>query len=451
MWINDDSGWAPDGSSGWLPLRVPNGSGGQVDKVNISIDGRERAFRVYLLPYNAPWQPSQKFVFVPHPNRSTWEQLAKVERELIIYIDEYGYYWQLCRQDSQRPPGDRCKTCCDGQQDCWVQREGWNGTPDFQENFGPPHLCGWFYFPDYYVDDGQGNWIRRCQGEWMWQCPSQWPPNSLFRRSHARLLFRGKVTTVPISSAIEQAADAAVDNRPVCPNPAQPPTYAKFGTYTYLGGLFIGQVPWWYGNQRTDWQTAPDLSGTGRILLRFYNPDGFPAQVAAACLSLVYTATPNGVALSNPAPKPIGVRALPQANWQETEVSWKFLEENNLHTAFTNNDQGWIGTTETLSEPIRPSGEGETNAVNLNDGTVQIVPEAAWTPTTIKRVVIPLTANVLNLRGQYAAFLLALKTEAPFRSDSPSQPTWYYFLGKEHPSTDGSTCPRLWYVAQQQP
>lgn len=400
-----------------------------------------------MLPYDASWQPSRKFVFVPYPNRSAWEQLAKVERELIIYIDEYGYYWQLCRQDSQLPTGgNQCKTCCDGQQSCWVQREGWNGTPDFHGDFGPPHLCGWFYFPEVY--DNQGNRIV-CRSEWRWLCS---PPEnrSSWRSSAAQLLFRGKVTTVPISSAMGQAADAAVDNRPVCPNPAQPPTYAKFGTYTYLGGLFIGQVPWWYGNQRTDWQTAPDLSGTGRILLRFYNPDGFPAQVAAACLSLVYTATPNGVALSAHAPKPIGVCALPQANWQEAEVSWKLLEENNLHTAFTNNDQGWIGTTEALSELIRPSGEGETNAVN-DDGTVQIRPEVAWTPTPIKRVVIPLTANVLNLQRQYAAFLLALKPEAPFGSDSPSQPAWYYFLSKEHPSTDGATCPRLWYVVRQQP
>ncbi|GIV10993.1 MAG: hypothetical protein KatS3mg020_0484 [Fimbriimonadales bacterium] len=434
MWINDDSGWQPEG---WQRIRVPNGRGEQVNTVNI--DGR--AFRVYLLPYSPEhsWAPSQKFVFVPYPDRSVWEQQVKAERDLIIYIDEYGYYWQLCRKDGQfHSSGNECKICCNDQQSCWVPREDWDGTPDLTGNFGPPHLCGWFGFRELIVD----NQVV-CQAEWVWSCSSQ-------RLSGARRLFHGTVTTVPIYREIVSSADAAVDNRPVCPNPEQPPTYAKFGAYTYLGGLFVGQVPWEYGGRG---QTAPDLSGTGRTLLRFYNPDGFPTQVTAACLSLVYTATPNGVAQSSPQTKAIGVRALPQADWQETEVSWRYMETNHLNLPFgQEQDQGWIGTTRGLGDmnnPIRP--RDEDDPVDSN-GNLQIVAEQDWKRTPIKRVVIPLGGlNVLGQQREYVALLLALHPEAPFRQNSPSQPTWYYFLGKEHPWTDERTCPRLWYVVRQQP
>ncbi|GBC93369.1 hypothetical protein HRbin15_01860 [bacterium HR15] len=403
------------------------------------------------------WQPSKKFVFIPYPDRSVWEQRAKVERELIIYIDEYAYYWQLCPQNGRRPiGGDQCITCCGdpdpqgGTQFCWVPREGWDGTPDFSGNFGPPQLCGYFYFPEAYDDAG-----RRCPSEWQWFCLSrrelrqqqqEWLCGTSPPQPRPGYRFHCKVTTVPICKEIGQSADASVDNRPVCPAPEQPLTYAKFGTYTYLGGLFVGQVPWRYGNR--DWQSAPDLSGTGRTLLRFYNPDGFPTQVDAACLSLVYTATPNGVALSSPLPKPIGVCSL-SPDWQESEVSWQFLKQQGLHTPFTS---GWIGTTRDLGDehnPIRPRGD-EIDAVDVDgSGNVKVFAESQWQPTTIKRVIIPIPLGTLSAQGQYVSLLLTLQPEAIFEPDSSAPPTWYYFLGKEHPLANERTFPRLWYVVKQ--
>lgn len=429
IWINDDSGWQPEG---WIQLQFPDGNGGIRPTVNIE----GRPYRVYWRPYQVE-NPSARFVLVPYPNRSVWEQQSIVERDLIIYIDEYGYYWQLCNYNARLQSGLNCRTCCSSTEDCWVPREGWDGTPDFAGNFGPPHLCGWFYFPP--------SWQEGCpsQGLWQWQCSSRHPLGR-----GAQLLFRGKVTSVPLCCEDAQSADAAVDSRPVCPDPEKPPTYAQFGKYTFLGGLFTGQVPFWYGNSRVEGQTSSDLSGTGRTLLRFYHPNGFPAQVDAACLSLVYTATPNSVADSFPQAKAIGVKPLPSTEWVESEVSWKLLEQLNLHMPFTEQNHGWLGSTRDLIETIRP--RDDHDPVDMS-GNLTMHAERTWSSTTIKRVVVPLTSlNPIGQQRQFASLLLALYTEEPIGQRSPSNPTWYYFLGKEHPMTTPRTCPRLWYVVRQQ-
>lgn len=433
LWINDDSGWQPDPAKGWQPLQ-PN------ESQTVSIAWRK--FRVYLLPYDPGqeqgWHPSDKFVFVPYPNRSAWEEQQKQERELTIYIDEYAYYWQLCRNDTNLSDrsGNQCQTCCyqdpNGRWYCWVWRDGWDGTPDRTGQFGAPYLCGWFYFAE-------------CPpaNRWVWNCET---PRAPFQNG-AQCLFRGKVATVPLCSQVVQSADAALDNRPVCPDLEQPPTYAKFGKYTYLGGLFVGQVPWWYG-QHGRWQQAPDLSGTGRTLLKFYNPDGFPLQVDAACLSLVYTATPNAVALSySQSTKAIGVR-IPSdpsnpnwTNWQEDTVSWLLIEQLNLQEAF--GDNGWVGSTKWLSNEIRPSDDADP--VDQN-GNLIVHSELGWRTDTINRVVIPLRS--WSAQGQFVSLLLALHPEAPPIQNPATSPIWYYFLSKDHPLTTGRTCPRLWYVVR---
>lgn len=455
MWINDDSQWQPIPSiitsngiqNVWKPLRVPNGRGPLGNIVSFG----DRDFRVYLLEYNSnEWYSSQKFIFVPYPDRdrSGWEQLQKQERELIIYIDTYAYYWQLCRRsDKPHVGGSVCRTCCEDSETCWVWREEWDGTPDFSGRFGEPHLCGWFYF-SFPTSECPPN-----EPKWRWICGGDSLP-----RIGAQELFRGKVCTVPLCEHIPQSADAAVDNRPVCPNPEQPPTYAKFGEYSYLGGLFVGQVPWWYG-QRQEWQQSPDLSGTGRTLLKFYNPDGFPSTVAAACLSLVYTATPKGVAdrYSFPVPKAVGVR-IPSGdpnwtNWQEETVSWLLMEQLGLQNAFDNENDGWMGSTGWLSDSIRPCGsirrcsDGEVDPVRSN-GELEVSDELAWKANEVKRVVIPFRAWFAQ--GQFVTLLLALHPEASPVRNPQTQPIWYYFLGKEHPLTTGRTCPRLWYVVKQQ-
>ena len=452
MWINHDSGWQPS-SWFWQQLRI---NGQETVRFRAPGDTEERDYRIYLLPYNPDnwqrllcsdgWQSFLCFVFEPY-GVSVWEQRAAEERKLIIYVDEYGYYWQLCRYNP--PPtessGQRCSTCCEVSV-CWVQRDNWDGTPDFEGRFGSPHLCGWFQFFFYLP---YGGW-RYC---WRWICEEGRP-------RAARLLFKGTVTSLPIISDIPQSADAAVDNRPVCPDPELPPTFAKFGTYTHLGGLFVGQVPWQYGER---WQTAPDLSGTGRTLLKFYNPTGFPNRVEAACVSLAYTATPYWVAAAYPHHKPIGVVAVPRSDWDENSVSWAFLQEVGLGCPFSeyppnepaecrNRQVEWIGSTQWLHELVRPP--VAENALDQN-GNLKIRPERGnsegnWERNwrQIKRVVIPLSQ--WTAQGNYLSLLLALHPEEPF-SPELSPYVWYYFLAKEHELTDGRTCPRLWYVVKEQP
>ncbi len=265
------------------------------------------------------------------------------------------------------------------------------------------------------------------------------------------------MTSLPISAGIPESADAAVDSRPVCPEPQAPPTFAKFGRYAYLGGLFVGQVPWFYGN-RYDWQTSPDLSGTGRTLLKFYNytvsPDNsrnstnFPTSVFAACLSLAYTGTPQGVAASSPSPKQIGVVAVPRSDWDENSVSWQFLQENNLAGAFTNTQWvGWIGWTVNLNELLAPL--PPENALD-DQGQIVIRSERDWERSwqQIKRVVIPLNRWPVQDNSPFLSLLLALYPEVEFGRDLSSY-VWYYFFGKDYPATNGRTCPRLWYVWQQ--
>jgi len=452
MWINHDSGWKPvdideqGGHQLWRPLNVNNNTNiVYFDDPNDPSD-QPRAYRVYILAYDPQrgWDYSryfEYFIFVPYSEQSSdqspWEQRTKAERELIVYIDAYKYYWQLCPRRNH-PSGDftGCSTCC-GNTDCWVRREGWDGRPDFNDEYGLPHYCGWFYFRE--CPDGQ----RR-----HWLCYGR---SDLYADIRVRLLFKGKVTSLPIISDIPQSADAAVDNRPVCPNPELPPTYAKFGKYTYLGGLFVGQVPWRYGER---WQTSPDLSGTGRTLLKFYNPTGFPTRVDAACLSLAYTATPYGVATSYPRTKPIGVVPVPSNDWDENSVSWAFLEQVGLTNALTNTSGSyWIGSTQWLHELVRPP--FYENALD-NEGNLMIRPERSTNPSQdwernwrqIRRVVIPL--NQWTAQGNSLSLLLALYPEEPFSSElSPF--VWYYFWSKDHPLTDGRTCPRLWYVVKEQP
>jgi hypothetical protein len=274
------------------------------------------------------------------------------------------------------------------------------------------------------------------------------------RANAAFRLFRGTVTSLLIISDIPQSADAAVDNRPVCPDLNEPPTFAKFGNYTLLGGLFVGQVPWWYGER---WQTAPDLSGVGRTLLKFYNPTGFPTRVDAACISLAYTATPYGVAASGASIKSIGVVAVPRNDWDEASVSWAFLQQVELAYPFSEGYSQWIGSTQWLHELVRPP--AFENALD-DRGKLVIRPER---PTNnhpsedwernwhqIRRVVIPLDRNRWTAQGNYLSLLLALHFEEPFNSELRSY-VWYYFWSKDHPLTDGRTCPRLWYVVKEQP
>ncbi len=458
MWINDDSGWRPEG---WEPLRVPNGTGPDGNKVEF----QGRLFRVYLLSHPGDeyeWRPSSRFVFVPYPDSSIWEQGEKVERDLIIYIDEYGYYWQLCRSargfdtggignggdgggnEGGGSEGIRCEsyTCCPSDDSsCWVQREGWDGTPDLDGHFGRPDLCGRFFLE---CRDANG---RRIELKECWICVP--------RGNGAKPLFSGKVTTVPISPRIPQSADASVDTRPVCPSPEQPPTYANFGDYTYLGGLFVGQVPWHY-NSRRDRQTSPDLSGTGRTLLKFHNPDGFPTQPTAACLSLLYTAIPDGVYTSSLQTKPIGVRLLSQVDWEESTASWRLMQNWGLDTPFTDENTGWLSSTKVLTddkyEPIRPTDEynpvyNEGHLIRFGERCYNAY-DQCWERNheIIKRVVIPLEALQFQHRT-LLSLLLALYPEEQFNNPKP---IWYYFMSKEHPLASGKTYPRLWFVVREQ-
>jgi len=484
MWINDDSGWQPvsqitdeNGNSRQLWCRLYIGGRETVRFRDSS--GVERDYRIYFLRFDplCDWQPSRWFVFEPHPDRSVWETRRAEERDLVVYIDAYAYYWRVNVRTSVavscngKPPteeerkeeggyhtgsfpppdGDGTSGGSGGNRACWCYLDDpndshyrswmlrsedpdpdmrWDGTPDFAGKYGKPHLCATFNI------SGQGP----CSVCLVGRDDTD---------TRVSLLFRGKVGSVPIIGDISQSADAAVDSRLVCPDPSQSPSYPKFGTYKFLGGLFVGQVPQDYSRCRG--QTAPDLSGTGRTLLKFYHPN-MPTQVAAACVSLAYTATPQGVAESTPTAKAIGAVAVPSSDWDESSVSWAFLEQIGLGNPLGGSDNRWIGSTKDLRDYAKVLIPREENSID--QGNLQIRPERrvsrfpeSWEShwRQIRRVVVPLTN--WTARGRYLSLLLALHPE---ESQVNNSYVWYYFLGKEHELTNERNCPRLWYVVRGQ-
>ncbi len=269
-------------------------------------------------------------------------------------------------------------------------------------------------------------------------------------------------------------ADSALDNRPICENLELPPTNPRFGNYTYMGGLFVGQVRQYYDDTV---QTTPDLSGTGRTLLRFYNPNGLPTQVHSASLILHYTATPYFVyqyRTSNA--DAFGALILRSDTdnavncWEEQSVSWDWLIDFGLDNTRVSRfdlvvpggDAGWCLSQEPYDDEMRyrplicSSWENKLLLMRIGNQS---------NPADMPNYVVPVTMTAWNLSllpfswegrpGAYLNVLVALANEQEntssqyklyFRRDGPVK--WYYFLSKEHPwaRQDARYLPRLWLV-----
>ncbi|MEO0248295.1 MAG: hypothetical protein ABIN58_01905 [candidate division WOR-3 bacterium] len=248
-----------------------------------------------------------------------------------------------------------------------------------------------------------------------------------------------QIASVPISGSVQGSADAAVDNRLICPHPERGYEYPNFGSYTYLGGLFAGQVPWYYG-QRGE-QRAPDLSGTGRTLLRFRKPDGLP-EFSSACVVLFYHATPRAVAEGTNPSHALGLYRPPQGsqNFEEGTLTWRVFEGVAGYKPGELADKKVGGTAEfaELDECLRNSDYAENYEAG---GKLRMRAEQERPPLT--PVTVPMRLSRWEPQGDTLTLLLALQdeTDTP-RGDSPC---WYYFRSKEYGS-DSHYFPRLWIV-----
>jgi len=258
--------------------------------------------------------------------------------------------------------------------------------------------------------------------------------------------YSGRIGTIPISSS---SADAAIDNRPICFDPALGYEYPKFGSYTYLGGLFVGQVPQYYGSgtgART--QTNPDLSATGRTLLRFnVSWTSLPGTLKAGCLTLFYRASPNGVFLANTnGSQAIGVYQLPSnlQSWTENSVTWQWLIDGNYYGSTPLANTVKLGSTNPLADRLKP---GNYNDFFGSDGKLKMRAEMSLLSNdTMGEVTIPFnTLSLWNPSGQQWSGLVALDGEGTPLTVPQADPLWYYFLGKEHSeASSGALRPRLW-------
>lgn len=385
------------------------------------------------------WRPSPEYV--QNPFQRGWELL----QQNISYNNKtYTLYkYQTC------PNGD----------DPWALLQVDNSTLDIQ--LIPTSSSGWGTTSQVkkqdlqlYIDHYFSYWVQQSGGGW--QVNSNWngAPGS-----SAVLVFTGYVATVPMLASA--CADAAIDNRPICPEPQWGLEYPKFGSYRYLGGLFAGQVPQYYGSERNDTQTAPDLSGTGRSLLKFHYPEGFPSNIESACAVLFYRASPHAT-VNTGGEKGIGVWSLPNVsgsiNWLENEVTWALMQTLGLDHQLNRGER--LGSTKDLVpssfslERLQPEGFATDYH---NDGRLKMRSELGTDQnryglpvnTDLVPVVMPvygIQTSRWHPQGAYLGLVVALdEEETSLHSANPYG--WYYFIGKDYGSgVNGSNCPRLWFV-----
>lgn len=385
------------------------------------------------------WRPSPEYV--QNPFQRGW---ALLQQNISYNNKTYTLYkYQTC------PSGD----------DPWAPLQVDSSTLDIQ--LIPSSFSDWETTTQVkkqdlqlYIDHYFNYWVQQPGGGW--QVNTNWDGTP---GSGAVLLFNGYVATVPMLAS--SCADAAIDNRPICKYPNLGLEYPKFGSYRYLGGLFAGQVPQYYGSERVEGQTAPDLSGTGRSLLKFHYPEGFPTSIESACLVLAYRASPHAAVNTN-GEKGIGVWCLPNVsgsiNWLEHEVTWALMQTLNLDHHLDRVER--LGSTKDLVpssihlDRLQPDGFASDYR---SDGRLIMRSELG---THANRYGLPLnTASVpvvmpvyggLTSRwqpqGQYLGLVVALdQEETSLHSADPYG--WYYFISKDYGSgVNGSNCPRLWFV-----
>lgn len=349
-----------------------------------------------------------------------WMAPTAVQKSFTLYLMPYHEAWML-RSDTS------CEAYSDGTNlRCW-----------------PPRCCYWGF---------RDGW--------------DWTP-----RFAAGLQVR--IATLPVE------ADAALDNRPVCEDLSLPLTNPRFGRYTYMGGLFVGQVRHWYlannSRQQDDdaRQTTPDLSGTGRTLLRFYSPTPLPSQpVYSAALVLYYTATPYFVHYYNSQQadafgavmlRKEGEGADAVNLWNEATIRWDWLNHfglatervSNFHLVIPDENNRWC----LLQEPY------ERSLVSMECGWTnkQLKSRSSGVDIPTKFVSVGLAGNNLSLlsftpTGQSGSYLNLLVTRANEEQgsalhfpDSDGPLAWYYFLSKDHQlAQDARLLPRLWLLWMQQ-
>jgi hypothetical protein len=358
-----------------------------------------------------------------------WMARTAIQKSFTIYLMPYHHAWELYHAGHS----------CTAINDPWVGRL-----------ICPPSCCYWGF-----------------SEEWDWTPQPQFGIQQL------------EVTI----AALPVEADAAIDNRPICPDPSLPPTNPRFGTYTYMGGLFVGQVRHWYqGDQSRNRdddarQTTPDLSGTGRTLLRFYSPTPLQSPVHSAALVLYYTATPYFVHYHNPSQsdafgaimlRKVGGNADAVNFWQEETIQWDWLNHfgqlsvepvTNFHLVVPGDNTLWC----LLENPYNPS-----PGCGWSDKRLQARSSGVDIPTSFVSVV--LGANNLSLlpftpAGQSGAYLNLLVTLANEERgvrlhfpDTDGPLKWYYFLSKDHrflsedhprAQENAHLLPRLWLLWRQ--
>ena len=377
------------------------------------------------------WRPSLSCSPCDHPLTNLlvfragegWMARTAIQKSFTIYLMPYHLAWELYRADHS----------CTAINDSWVGRL-----------ICPPQCCHWKF-----------------SEEWDWTPKQQWGARKLSL----------SIAALPVE------ADAAIDNRPVCEDLSLPPTNPRFGNYTYMGGLFVGQVRHWYVNDHSQnqdddaRQTTPDLSGTGRTLLRFYSPTSLRSPADSAALVLYYTATPHFVYRFNPQQADAfgAVMLCKQGEgadainlWDEATVRWDWLNHfeqlseqpvnrNRLQLVVPGNDTLWC----LLEEPY------ELSLVSLGCGwsNKQLMARSFGVDIPSRLVSVALAATNLNLlpftpAGQSGAYLNLLVTLAEelqgTRLHFPGQVgplKWYYFLSKDHPrAQDARLLPRLWLL-----
>lgn len=277
-----------------------------------------------------------------------------------------------------------------------------------------------------------------------WEIDPEWdyePPTSS--------LFNGFLATIPIGAT--GGADASIDNRLICVKATQeggidpnvPLGYPSFGNYTYSGGLFVGRVPWYYGDRTL--MTSPDLSGVGRTLLRFKHDTSLPGTIKSAAVSLVYHSTPDAVKTdTQSATSDLALYSVPDMSydWAESTVTWAFLETADDGEPWFSNSP-LDGTVRMGSHSQLDPTLGETSA------SLSMRSDKSALPIDWRRVTIPVkNVGMWEPSDSLISFIVGLTPEHA----TPTPFCWYYFFGKEY---DGATAhdlaPRLWilYTASQ--
>lgn len=224
-------------------------------------------------------------------------------------------------------------------------------------------------------------------------------------------------------------------------------------------------------------QNTPDLSGTGRSLLRFRNPNGLPNRVRAASLVMHYTATPYYVYhYRTDEADAFGATMLRHPNnssvnyWNEESVRWDWLghfsldnlrvSPNSFHLKMRDTDLSWC----IAQEPYEVGGRvrsdcsywsGTELRMRIGSGSSVDMPADIVPVTLTSGELSLLSFTQQGVSGGLVNFLFTLSDEEQsdtsrnrlhFPEDGPIK--WYYFLSKQHPwaGQDSRYLPRLWLV-----